>query len=180
MEVQPGMPSPTSVSAWIGREVVQDLGEVDRLLKQRFAVAVGDMNPLYFDAEAARAAGYAGVIAPPHYVTACVSGWLPGPPEADLRPDGTDRGFPWFPLEGWQLLGGGHEQQFLQPVYPGDRITVQRVLLDVTERPGRQGAVHTFFRLENRYFNQRAELVACTTDTVIASSPRPAAKGDGP
>ncbi|MFD9892288.1 MaoC family dehydratase N-terminal domain-containing protein [Amycolatopsis sp. NPDC059027] len=43
--------------------------EVSREKIREFADAIGDENPLYRDAEAARAAGYPDVIAPPTFVT---------------------------------------------------------------------------------------------------------------
>ncbi len=35
---------------------------------QRYAQAVGDLNPIYFDEAAAHAAGYPSLVAPPTYV----------------------------------------------------------------------------------------------------------------
>jgi acyl dehydratase len=43
--------------------------EVGREKIREFALAVGDLNPLYLDASAARAAGYPDVIAPPTFAT---------------------------------------------------------------------------------------------------------------
>jgi len=35
---------------------------------QRFALAAGDMNPIYFDESAAREAGYRGIVVPPIFL----------------------------------------------------------------------------------------------------------------
>jgi acyl dehydratase len=56
---------------------------------QRYAKAADDLNPLYFDEDAAKAAGYRTIIAPPTYLTYATArdGTI-----ADLRPDGLYRG----------------------------------------------------------------------------------------
>ena len=41
---------------------------VSRREAQRYARAVGDLSPIYFDEDAARAAGYDGLVAPPTFV----------------------------------------------------------------------------------------------------------------
>ena len=45
-----------------------DVGVVTRREAQRYARAVGDLDPIYFDEEAARDAGYDGLVAPPTFV----------------------------------------------------------------------------------------------------------------
>ena len=54
---------------------------------QRYAQAVGDLNPLYFDEEAARAAGYRTLVAPPTFLDHVV---VPAA-ASDLRVDGLFR-----------------------------------------------------------------------------------------
>lgn len=49
------------------------LYEVSRDRIKRYATAVGETSPVYLDAEAARAAGYADVVAPPMF--AAVYAW---------------------------------------------------------------------------------------------------------
>lgn len=55
---------------FVGRKYpVPDTFEVGREHIRSFALAIGDSNPLYLDTAAARAAGYADVIAPPTFLT---------------------------------------------------------------------------------------------------------------
>ena len=58
---------------------------------QRYARAVGDLDPIYFDEDAAREAGYDGLVAPPTFVGRTV---VKGSTLDDLRLDGlwVDRG----------------------------------------------------------------------------------------
>ena len=65
---------------------VQATGTILRRDWQRWAYAVGDENPLYFDPDYARAAGYADVICPPLYVQYATLGAVP---LWSLRPDGS-------------------------------------------------------------------------------------------
>lgn len=144
----------------------QQLGVVTREHIQRFAISVGDLNPLYFDEEYARQAGYQGIMAPPTYLTA-VLGWEAGPPEAELRADGTayaDAAL--IPLPGARLMGGGQDLEFIQPVCPGDEVTMERRLVDVERREGRSGVL-TLLKTEKRYSNQRGELLVVCRETLI-------------
>ena len=64
---------------------------VSRREAQRYARAVGDLSPIYFDEDAARAAGYDGLVAPPTFVGHAV---VEGGTLDDVRTDGLwiDRG----------------------------------------------------------------------------------------
>ena len=58
---------------------------IDRREAQRYAYAVGDENPLYFDEKAAHAAGYRTITVPPLFITHALV--LPKPANT-LREDG--------------------------------------------------------------------------------------------
>jgi len=49
----------------VGRSERTDLGIIRREAFQRFAVAADNLNPVFFEADSAKAAGYPDVIAPP-------------------------------------------------------------------------------------------------------------------
>ncbi len=152
---------------YIGYTDHQHLGIVTAEHLQRFAIAVGDLNPLYFDDEAARRAGYPGIVAPPNYLSS-IFGWGAGPAEKDLREDGTmPTDVAFIPLPGARLMGGGQELEFVQPVRPGDEITLERRLVDVERREGRSGVL-TLLKTEKRYMNQRSELLLICRETIIA------------
>src|SRR5579885_3604209 len=73
--------------AQIGVEGETFVGEITQLDIQRYALSVGDMNPLYFDEAYAKQTPYGGIIAPPNYLTAVIT-WGVGPEEGELSKDG--------------------------------------------------------------------------------------------
>lgn len=148
-------------------EQTRKLGEITALMFQRYAVAVGDLNPIYFDEEAARAAGHPGIVAPPNFLTS-VLGWEAGPPEGDLLEDGTEPKNLVPEIQGLRLMGGGHELTLGQPVRPGDVVTARRRLVDLYQREARFGTL-TFAISEIVYTNQRDEHLVTCRETVIAA-----------
>src|SRR5438067_13057826 len=87
---------------------------VTRREAQRYARAVGDLSPIYFDEAAAHAAGYDGLVAPPTFVGHAV---VEGATLDDLRGDGIwiDRG-PKLRLGVSRNMFGGEEWEFHLPV----------------------------------------------------------------
>ncbi|MBI4538630.1 MAG: MaoC family dehydratase N-terminal domain-containing protein [Gemmatimonadetes bacterium] len=153
--------------ARIGHAERSRLGVVTKEQFQRFAVAVGDPNPIYFDDREARALGYPGIVAPPSFVSS-VLGWDAGPPEEELRRDGTtEADVAFIALPGAKLMGGGQELELGNPVVPGDDVTIERRLVDVERREGKSGPL-TLLKTEKRYTNQRGELLVICRETIIA------------
>src|SRR6202012_1336062 len=111
---------PDEATAMIGRETGRASGQVVKKEFQRWAAAVKDRNPLYFDADFARAHGYRDVVMPPMYLSHVTLG------VADLdalRPDGIPGGggpndlqLPDCP----RRMAGGENITFRPPVYDGD------------------------------------------------------------
>ena len=58
----------------IGRESKPALNEVEKGAIRRFAEALGETNPIYFEEAAARAAGYRSIVAPPTFPTSLRAG----------------------------------------------------------------------------------------------------------
>jgi len=69
--------------ALIGTEVSRATGTVVKRDFQRWAAAVGDRNPLYFDEGYARAQGYRDVVMPPLFLSYVTAGVMD---LAQLRP----------------------------------------------------------------------------------------------
>jgi len=149
-------------------EQVRVLGEVTALMTQRYAIAVGDLNPIYFDDAAARAAGYPGIVAPPNFLTS-VLGWDAGPAEAELLEDGTEAGVSAPEIRGLRLMGGGNELTFGQSVRPGDVVTARRKLVDLYQREAKFGLL-TFAVSDIVYTNQRGEHLVTCRETIIAAT----------
>jgi len=148
-------------------EQVRTLGEVTALMFQRYAIAVDDLNPIYFDDDAARAAGHPGIVAPPNFLTA-VLGWEAGPPQGELLEDGTEKKVLIPEIDGLRLMGGGQELTFAQPVRPGDVVTARRKLVDLYQREAKFGLL-TFAVSDIVYTNQRGEHLVTCRETLIAA-----------
>jgi acyl dehydratase len=122
------------VSYLVGREKVRE-----------FAAAVGEVNPLYFDVEAARAAGYDDVVAPPMFAVV-YSGRAVWPAVHD----------PAVGLDFSMLVHGGQEFEWGPVVVAGDEISTTATIKDISERGGMG-----FYVFESVAENQRGETV-CT------------------
>lgn len=136
----------------IGVEESAGLGVLDALTIRRYARAVGETNPLYYDTEFAKAKGYPDIIAPPNLLVS-VLGWDEGSANEELRVDGTEPGttLPGVPESGYRLMGGGEDMTFHQEVVPGQRLSLTSSLLEVTLRDSRSGPM-AVAKILRRYF----------------------------
>jgi acyl dehydratase len=157
--------------ALIGQEISRAAGTVVKKEFQRWAAAVGDRNPLYFDEDYARRHGYRDVIMPPLYLSYVTAGVM----DLDqLRPDGIPltSGTGVVPLPKCpRRMAAGDSITFLEPVYPGDDITAVRVLAGLEEKSGRSGRF-VLMRFSTTYHRGDGTLVAEISGSSIA---RPAA-----
>ncbi|KDE98688.1 acyl dehydratase [Mycolicibacterium aromaticivorans JS19b1 = JCM 16368] len=153
-------------AARVGTVAATATGEVIRRDWQRWAAAVGDDNPLWFDPDYARANGYRDVICPPLYLQYTILGVSP---LAGLRQDGSSGAvsgslaFPKAP----RRMAGGESTTFHLPAYHRDEIEMVRTIDSVVEKEGRSGRFvlvtwHTVYR------NQHGELVAEASTSMIA------------
>lgn len=151
--------------AWANQEFPAYSVTVGRSDIQRFAMAIGERDPIHLDIAAAQAAGYADVVAPPYfpYVLRMQAGTLG--PKAALAPDGSPaRDVP--PLETTRAMAGETSIDFGTRVVAGDTITVAKRIVDLYEKEGRSGAL-VFLVTEFEFTNQRGELVMRETFTRI-------------
>lgn len=132
----------------VGQEFREDIGEIPRLLIQRFAAAIGEDDPLYWDIDAARAAGYADIIAPPTLLTS-IRGWSGGPREHELRPDGSLPETDVY-LPGVRRMGAGQRVEIISPTYPGDHLSVIQRVVGAYAKDGQSGPL-VFFETESEY-----------------------------
>jgi acyl dehydratase len=157
---------PEETRAMIGERLSEPVSATITLRDaQRFACAADDLNPIYFDEEAARAAGYRTVVVPPTFLA-----WaLGGPrPVTDLREDGLYRGGGRrVHLNVQRVMAGGDAWEFLAPVYPGDTITSETRLKSLEEKEGGSGPF-VLQSTETTYTNQHGEIVARMVGRSIA------------
>jgi acyl dehydratase len=116
----------------VGREKVKE-----------YASAVGERNPIHLDHEAARAAGFADVVAPPMFaVVYSQPSMLPGLFDPDLGIDFA------------HLVHGSQEFRWGPLVIAGDEITTTLAITDISERGGMG-----FYVFETDSRNQKGETV---------------------
>jgi acyl dehydratase len=150
----------------VGTVAATATGEVNQRDWQRWAAAVGDHNPLWFDPEYARAQGYRDIICPPLYLQYTVLGVtaLDG-----LRPDGSSGAasgslaFPRAP----RRMAGGESTSFFGPAYHRDEIEMVRTIESIEEKHGRSGRF-VLVTWRTVYHNQQRELLAEATTSMIA------------
>ena len=150
----------------VGTVAATATGEANRRDWQRWAAAVDDHNPLWFEPEYARAQGYRDIICPPLFLQYAVLGvtTLDG-----LRPDGSSGAasgslaFPRAP----RRMAGGESTTFFGPAYHRDEIEMVRTIESIVEKQGRSGPF-VLVTWRTVYRNQRRELVAEATTSMIA------------
>ncbi len=122
---------------------------------------MGDDNPIYRDDEAARAAGYPGVVAPPTLVVE-TNQYMDGEPD-----EAGYIGHSWgIEVPGTRAIRGGHDYEFHKPLQPDHIITARWTVAGVEEKAGSQGAL-LIVTSQARYENQHGELLATNIETLI-------------
>ena len=140
--------------AAVGVESAPHVNEVEKGAIIKFAVAIGDTNPIFTDEQAARNSRYGGIIAPPTFFRTMSSGSM----KVDVKSP--------YPAN----LDGGSEWEYYEPVRPGDRISVTMMVSNIFERPGRLGNM-LFIQRESKYVNQFGRTVAIQRTTGISYQP---------
>ena len=162
---------PEEVTKFIGQGAGATVAEVEKGAIKRFADAVDDANPVYWDEEYARNSRYGSLIAPPGFF-----GWPAKLPRGAIFQRPTDvsdaaesRGELGLALAkaGYPRgLDGGIEYEFFCPVCAGDILTVKSVIKEIVEREGKTGNM-AFLIVETTYHNQNGALVAIARATTI-------------
>ena len=125
--------------------------EVGKEKIREYAQAVGEDNPLYFDREQARAAGFRDVPAPPMFAVVFAMGSVgPGMFDPDVG------------INFAMMVHGGQEFVWDEPVCAGDLITTETTVSDVYAQDGK--GLYVF---ESRSRNQDEREVVHGTWTCI-------------
>ena len=125
--------------------------EVGREKIREYARAVGEENPVYFEREDARAAGFRDVAAPPMFAVVYAMGSV-GPAIFD----------PEVGINFAMMVHGGQEFVWGEPVCSGDTISTVTTVQDIFEKGGRG-----FYVFESVSTNQAGQEVARGTWTNI-------------
>jgi len=139
--------------SWIGRELEPSELVIERGRLRAFARAIGETDPVYTNVEAAQAAGYADLPAPPTFLFAVEldSGAL------DALLDGLG-----VPIE--RLLHGSQGFTYHRQACAGDVITVRSRIADIFDKKG--GALE-FVEKRSEARNAGGELIAELRTTLV-------------
>jgi len=162
--------------SWVGRELGRSVGADDVTLgdiRRRLEVLAWDC-PLHYDETVARQHGYRTVVAPATMLMtwAMPPYWEPGDARPELDDPALIPSYPFcrIPAPGEFIFATGSETEYLEPVYPGDRITATSVLREMTRKRLSVGD-GAFFLIETTYAKQTGEVVGIERLTVFRYSP---------
>jgi acyl dehydratase len=96
--------------------------EVSRVKIAEFASAIGDDNPVYRDAAAAKAAGHPDVIAPPTFAIVI-----------SMAAAGTAMADPGLGLNYAMVVHGEQRFTYLRPLTAGDAVTAQPTITEIRD-----------------------------------------------
>jgi acyl dehydratase len=150
---------PDELKQHIGKIDPPHVREVERGAIRRYADAVGNDNPLYFDEEYASESRYGTIIAPPGFF-----GWsMQSVPSSEgiigLMTAMINAGY-------YRILDGGMSYEFFLPVRAGDIMIASPKVKDVTAKEGKSGTMMVC-DFETTYLNQNGDLVAKAYQTLI-------------
>ncbi len=147
----------SDVDRWIGVPLASsDMRyPVSELDIARWAQAMHNPNPLFFDADYAAASRWSRVLGPLSITVACGDGHGATP---------AIQGH----VEGTHMLFGGDEWWFYGPrVFAGDRLSTDKMLFDYKVTQTKFAGPTMFSRGDTNYVNQRGEFVAKQRSTSI-------------
>lgn len=134
--------------------------EKDKIIE--FAIAISqkdsreEINPIYYDEEAAKKAGYQGIPAPPTFATSSFF-WTGGGLLGTVQTLGIDLN---------KLLDREEEYEYYGTIYAGDVITRKMKVVDMY-RKGKGKRTIDVTVLETELINQRGELVVKYRSTLM-------------
>jgi acyl dehydratase len=139
-----GRTYPPTSSYVVGREKIRE-----------FAEAIGDDNALYLDPDAARAAGYPDVIAPPTFLTVI-----------NLAAINKIADDPELGLDYARLVHGDQSFHYTRPVHAGDELRLTTKVESVMARAG------------NDFMIVRAEITALDGELVCTTQAQLVVRGE--
>ena len=127
----------------VGREWPGVTYQVGREKIKEYANALGIGNPVHFDVEAAKAAGFRDVVAPPMFAVVYSA---PAVAPAMLDPE--------VGMNFAAMVHGGQEFEWDEPACSGDEITTTSKCLEIYEKDGKG-----FYVFESVSVNQEGQRV---------------------
>ena len=137
--------------------------EVEKGAVRKFADAVDDRNPLYWDEEYARGSKFGTIVAPPAFFGWPVKWEWAMPFRSELRHLIIET----INKAGYvRLLDGGIEYDFHGAVRVGDILSAVSSVKNIYERESKTGTM-VFSIMETTYINQNGDTVASARHTLI-------------
>jgi acyl dehydratase len=136
---------------------------------EKFAAAIDDRNPLFFDKAAAQAVGYADVIAPPLYAAAAAR---PVPFRDGLLGDGQYDSAAPPGLTHLQTMLAGQNWELIRPAVAGEDVIETMTTRSITERQGSTGNI-VFVDKEATITTLGGDLIQRYTNVLILRAPPP-------
>lgn len=115
--------------ALIGKEFPSVTATIEEQSVTDFARALGEDEPLYLDAGAARASSFGGIVAPPTYPIAFMAQSMAGAASS----------FDELGLNFMTLVHGEQEFEYERPIKAGETLTLTARIEDVYEKEARSG-----------------------------------------
>ena len=122
-----------------------------------FARALGDLNPLYLDAEAARQGEFGTIIAPPTYPIAFMTQAMSGGLDTFLE----------LGLDFMTLVHGEQEFDYVRPILAGETLTLTGRIADIYEKSGSSGTLD-FVVLETEAQDAQGQRVFMSRNVLIS------------
>ena len=153
---------------------------VNQPMIRRWTEAMGDANPLWHDADARKAAGFAGAVSPP----AMLEVWTMAP----YRPGGRteDEGMAVLQLFDdagyFGVVATNIEQEYIRYLEEGDIIHSRAIVADISDEKRTGLGIGHFVTMEYEFTDQKGELVGRMKFRVLKFKPtlqQPEAKPEG-
>ncbi len=125
---------------------------------REFARSLQDDNPIYRDEEAAKAAGFSAIPAPPTF-TVVAAHFSEG--ESGIMALGLDLA---------RVLHGEQEWTYHRTPVVGDVLSSTTKVVSVEQKPGKRGGVMTMIKMETAWVDQKGEPVVTEVSTVIETA----------
>lgn len=151
---------PEEYQDYLGTTETDNLGEITRKEVRRYARAVEDHNPLFWDVEYARDQGYDDLVIPPNMPPSILEVGA-GTPANELKEDGLPPSLgvdPEFP-DAVLTMKGERELTFHQYATAGDRIARESTFQDIYQKQGSSAGTLTFTVATEEYFVEEALII---------------------
>jgi acyl dehydratase len=134
---------------------------VERGKIREYALALGLTDPVHTEVEAAHAAGFDDLVAPPTFTRQF---WHEN--------DDNDP-MPHLGYDPKRRLHGEQEFEYHKPLVAGMILRGRNVIVSTWEKPGRRGGMMTFVVIETRFIDEAGELIQVARRTLIETAAPP-------